>query len=309
MYFCEDESFGLFDDRKQHHIANGSFPKTTIPRLSRCFQETVLLLLPALFLLFFSPLLLRSIRKSVNSPLIFKSPTTLRICICVFLILNVLSQLAVHLFAVPPFAPSDSAKPFFRMFSLSFFALSLVFVLFLLIFYKRHGLVTSGVLFNFWLLLSVCGVSEFAWAIEQLFVQKSGANSAIVVLSILYYFAVLLELFLSCFADTPSNLIYTKKACPEGQVSFLNQITFWWFNGMARLGHRRPLEMDDLWDLLEEDQSEYLLEKFEKIRAKQLKAHGEKHAEENGTKVKLFPTDGAAEKELLQISSSLERHF
>ena len=38
---------------------------------------------------------------------------------------------------------------------------------------------------------------------------------------------------------------------------------------MAKLGNERDLRMDDLWELLERDKSNHLVEKFGKIRAKQ----------------------------------------
>jgi hypothetical protein len=41
----------------------------------------------------------------------------------------------------------------------------------LLIACRSRGLITSGVLFNFWLLLVVCGLPEFRWWIETVFVM------------------------------------------------------------------------------------------------------------------------------------------
>lgn len=73
---------------------------------------------------------------------------------------------------------------------------------------------------------------------------------------------VLLELLFSCFADTPKYKVIDKKTCPELYSSFLNQITFNWFHTMASVGHKRSLEIDDLWELNPRDRSKHLVDKF-----------------------------------------------
>uniref|UniRef100_A0A914IDL3 ABC-type glutathione-S-conjugate transporter n=1 Tax=Globodera rostochiensis TaxID=31243 RepID=A0A914IDL3_GLORO len=297
MYFCEGDSFDLFEKGGESEL----------PRVSQCFQETVLLLIPALFLLLFCPLLLCSFRRSVKSPLIFKPPTTLKIYICIFLVLNVIVRLGhaftVHLFFVQ-MVPSNPTRPLARFVCLSLSALSTILALFLLISCKKRGLVTSGVLFNYWLLLSVCGAPQFAWEIGQIFEKHTQKHYITMFLFISYYLAVLMELFLSSYADTQTDQSFDKKECPEGRVSFLNRITFWWFNGMARLGNKRPLEADDLWNLLKQDRSEYLLERFEKIRTKQLKRNNERYSQQKHAKVTLLPSDGMVETELLQMDGA-----
>jgi len=58
--------------------------------------------------------------------------------------------------------------------------------------------------------------------------------------------------------------IFKEKTCHEQFASFTSQITYWWFNGMASLGNQRPLEIEDLWHLMDKDRCEHLVHKFEK---------------------------------------------
>ncbi|PIO52341.1 ABC transporter, ATP-binding protein, partial [Teladorsagia circumcincta] len=79
---------------------------------------------------------------------------------------------------------------------------------------------------------------------------------------LVYYPLICLELLLSCFADTPSGTFIGKQICPELSTSFLNQITFQWFTGLAVKGYKRPLERDDLWALNERDRASHLIPQF-----------------------------------------------
>ena len=55
---------------------------------------------------------------------------------------------------------------------------------------------------------------------------------------------------------------FQEKACPELYSSFLSQITFSWFGTLTRLGNKKPLEKEDLWDLNDRDRSEVLIPQF-----------------------------------------------
>lgn len=70
------------------------------------------------------------------------------------------------------------------------------------------------------------------------------------------------------FASGPAiRKLLQKRKCPEDKVSFLSQITFSWFNQIAILGHNRPLQMEDLWELPNRDKSKHLVAKFDRVWA------------------------------------------
>ncbi|VDO72939.1 unnamed protein product [Haemonchus placei] len=131
----------------------------------------------------------------------------------------------------------------------------------LLIACRNRGVVTSGVLFIYWLLMVLCGLPEFRFLLERYF--QSGINDEFrFFMYLVYYPLICLELILSCFADTPSGAFIGKQICPELSTSFLNQITFQWFTGLAVKGYKRPLERDDLWSLNERDRASHLIPEF-----------------------------------------------
>lgn len=96
-----------------------------------------------------------------------------------------------------------------------------------------------------------------------------------------------------------------EKACPESSTSFLNQITFNYFNKMALLGHRRPLEMTDLWELEPHDGSDHLVPKFEHVWKKYVRKWRASHHETKGMPKptgSTLPLNGASETEALQMT-------
>uniref|UniRef100_A0A4W4G689 ABC-type glutathione-S-conjugate transporter n=1 Tax=Electrophorus electricus TaxID=8005 RepID=A0A4W4G689_ELEEL len=70
----------------------------------------------------------------------------------------------------------------------------------------------------------------------------------------------LAQLVLSCFADQrPATLRPACNPCPVEDASFLSKILFWWFSGLVTQGFRSPLKAEDLWSLREEDTSEKII--------------------------------------------------
>uniref|UniRef100_A0A8C8K681 ATP-binding cassette, sub-family C (CFTR/MRP), member 6a n=1 Tax=Oncorhynchus tshawytscha TaxID=74940 RepID=A0A8C8K681_ONCTS len=51
--------------------------------------------------------------------------------------------------------------------------------------------------------------------------------------------------------------------CPVKDASFLSKMLFWWFTGLVVKGYRTPLEAGDLWNLREEDTSDKIISDLE----------------------------------------------
>uniref|UniRef100_A0A8C9WBY2 ABC-type glutathione-S-conjugate transporter n=1 Tax=Scleropages formosus TaxID=113540 RepID=A0A8C9WBY2_SCLFO len=51
--------------------------------------------------------------------------------------------------------------------------------------------------------------------------------------------------------------------CPIQDASFLSKILFWWFSGLVVKGYRKPLQAEDLWSLREEDTSQKIISDLE----------------------------------------------
>ncbi|KAK6061915.1 ABC transporter transmembrane region, partial [Cooperia oncophora] len=122
----------------------------------------------------------------------------------------------------------------------------------------------------------LCGLPEFRFLLDRYFKNVIDDEFRFF-MYLIYYPLICLELILSCFADTPSGAFIGKQICPELSTSFLNQITFQWFTGLAVKGYKRPLERDDLWALNERDRASHLIPQFYQYFKRQFP---ETHAEQ-----------------------------
>uniref|UniRef100_A0A7N6BNZ9 ABC-type glutathione-S-conjugate transporter n=1 Tax=Anabas testudineus TaxID=64144 RepID=A0A7N6BNZ9_ANATE len=66
-------------------------------------------------------------------------------------------------------------------------------------------------------------------------------------------------------AKTTVNLVFNllQNPCPVKDASFLSKILFWWFTGLVVKGYRTPLAAEDLWTLREEDTSNKIISELQ----------------------------------------------
>ncbi|XP_026557029.1 canalicular multispecific organic anion transporter 1 isoform X1 [Pseudonaja textilis] len=74
----------------------------------------------------------------------------------------------------------------------------------------------------------------------------------------------LLLLFVSIISDVAPEMKEAAEKNPEITASFLSSITFHWYNRMMVKGYRKPLEIDDLWDLRDSEKTQQIFCTFEK---------------------------------------------
>ncbi|KRT79870.1 ABC transporter ATP-binding protein [Oryctes borbonicus] len=224
---------------------------TDDPDFTRCFERTVLVWVPCIYLWIFSSLevfyILNS--KKRNVPWNFLNISKLLFS-CVLIILSISdfsvsinrTTKEVEVFNV------DIYTPLIRILTFSL-AVSLVY------YNRRNGLVTSGLLFQFWLLCAIFGAPQFRTEIRE--AQIATPEPYYDYISyIIYYPIVLLMLFLNCFADKPPTISKYRNSdspCPELRSSFLSKLVYTWFDPLAWKGYRNPLETKDLWDMNPED--------------------------------------------------------
>ncbi|MED6241707.1 hypothetical protein ATANTOWER_024738, partial [Ataeniobius toweri] len=126
---------------------------------------------------------------------------------------------------------------------------------------RIRGCRSSVFLFLFWVLSVVCSLVPLRAKI-QLAIDEGIASDIVRYLAFFSYFSIqLAQLFLCCFADQPpqGKPILEKNPCPIEDASFLSKILFWWFTGLVVKGYRTPLEAEDLWTLREEDTSHKII--------------------------------------------------
>ncbi|KAI1700651.1 ABC transporter transmembrane region domain-containing protein [Ditylenchus destructor] len=309
QFFCEERSADqILSTSLLNNAQLGdnltSVAESAVPYVAECVQHSTLILIPCLFLLIFFPVVLYALNKSDNGPIEGCSPITFRIITCGIL------QCVVGFNAIRSFSeqtPDDSLSPHIHLFFQVLLCITLTLALVLMIACRNRGVISSGVLFNFWLLLAVCGLPEFHYKIAML-TRYGGQdpNSSMLeyLLSFIYYPLVVFVFVLSCFADIPKYRITDKRKCPEDKVSFLSQITFSWFNQIAILGHNRPLQMEDLWELPNRDKSKHLVAKFDRVWATHIaKYKSSSLASQTKPNKVTLPINGAQETQALYIST------
>ncbi|XP_039283752.1 multidrug resistance-associated protein 1 isoform X2 [Nilaparvata lugens] len=236
---------------------------TEDPDFTPCFEKTVLVWVPCLFLWIFSPLEVYYLTRSHTRDIPWNWLNISKIVLQTLLVLQCIVELgyALHtylskgsVFTVDIYTPAIKG-------------LSFAFCVFLTVYNRKRGLCTSGLIFLFYFLLAIGGVAQFRTEITR--TMNEGVAEAFYFYSyVVYYPVVLLVLFLNFFADDKpkfSEYPPSENPCPETFSSFPSRLTFSWFSKLAWLGYRKPLETGDLWHINFEDSSSGVVPKFEKF--------------------------------------------
>uniref|UniRef100_A0AC35TYJ0 Multidrug resistance-associated protein lethal(2)03659 n=1 Tax=Rhabditophanes sp. KR3021 TaxID=114890 RepID=A0AC35TYJ0_9BILA len=288
--FTQDAAFA--------NITTTTLPNLTVTEalqhFARCYQNNILVTIPPLFLVIFCPLLMYALQKSQNPKLECSFPICARTSIGIILIAVSAFQFFYNLYR-KGYLGEDIPTLWISSAALRYAGLCVAVLLTYAC--RNRGVVTSGVLFNFWLLLVICGIPEFIskytysiQTVPQYFKlindklaaqhyddqNKSAKDGVQSICFIVYFVLVCLQVVLSCFADTPKYNVKDDKACPEHYSSFLSQITFNWFSGMAYTGYKRSLTMEDLWRLNSCDESRTVVEEFNKNFNAEMKSFNDK---------------------------------
>jgi len=138
-------------------------------------------------------------------------------------------------------------------------------------FHKKRGHRTSGLLFVFWLLLSVCSIPQLRWEVinfhDDNFDPEINLPGFQFINFVTFFSLISLMVILSCFCDKlPRSSTYPKNEnpCPELRVSILNKTFFAWMEPVILKGFRRPLEESDVFSINPENSSAELVPVFDK---------------------------------------------
>lgn len=105
----------------------------------------------------------------------------------------------------------------------------------------------------------MCSLPELYSLIESLLYESSSfvGDGWHCFLSILWFFSVSTQLLLQCWADKRYDS-FERNSSVELNSSFLNRILMSWFSSLPVQGSKQTLTEKDLFDLNEENTSEYL---------------------------------------------------
>ncbi|XP_047399638.1 ATP-binding cassette sub-family C member 3 [Sciurus carolinensis] len=145
----------------------------------------------------------------------------------------------------------------------------------LLIQYERlQGVQSSGVLIIFWFLCVVCAIIPFRSKILSVLAEGKISDPFRFTTFYISFALLLSALIVSCFREKPpffSPENDDPNPSPEASAGFLSRLSFGWFTGMAILGYRRPLVDQDLWSLNKEDCSHMVVQRLLKEWKRQQK--------------------------------------
>ncbi|KZC08998.1 Multidrug resistance-associated protein 1 [Dufourea novaeangliae] len=233
---------------------------TEDPDIPECFQKTILIWVPCAFLWMFSAIevyyLMNSKKKDIPCTWLYISKQVLIVALIVLSIID-LGQ-TIHKNSYETVYAVDYCTPFVKI-------ISFILASTLVIYNRKRGMRTSGLLFLFWFLLVVCGIVQYR-SLLRMYINEGTATYSF--LSYMIYYPMVVILFLLNFlADAePKYSEYPKgeKPCPEQSSSFPAKIFFTWFEPMAWKGFRKPLETTDLWSMNTEDSATEIVPKFDK---------------------------------------------
>ncbi|XP_007248892.3 multidrug resistance-associated protein 1 [Astyanax mexicanus] len=233
---------------------------THTPELSDCFQHTVLVWAPCIYLWICSPFYCLHLYCHGRGRL----PLSL-LCSAKLLLGFFLASFGfVEFFYILLERNQEIHRHLVFLLSPIVRSLTVVLAVCIIQWERVRGCRSSVVLFLYWLLGVICSLVPLRAKI-QLAVEQGFSPDIVHYLAFFAYFALqLAQLFLSCFADqAPPGKVALKNACPVQDASFLSKLLFWWFRGLVVKGYRTPLQAEDLWSLREEDTSDKIISDLE----------------------------------------------
>lgn len=235
---------------------------TESPKLSPCFQSTVLVWTPCLFLWVFAPLETYYILHSTTRNIPWNWLNVSKLVLTVLLVVLGAADLGHSIEQSASGEDVSSADFYSPLIKIATFSLSGV-----LVTYNRvRGLRTSGLLFLFWCFLALCGAVQFHYELTDTNTEQEDRVFPFVTY-MMYYPLVLGMLILNCYADASprfSEYPPVERPCPEQRASFLSKLFFSWFDTLAWKGFRKPLEAKDLWNMNPEDTAREVIPVFDK---------------------------------------------
>ncbi|MGH0139362.1 UNVERIFIED_CONTAM: hypothetical protein FKN15_009702 [Acipenser sinensis] len=247
---------------------NASFLEWSDPDLPVCLEQTVLVWIPLGFLWLTAPWHLSGLfKKKASSTHISRLYCTKQLLVAL-LFLTSIAGLAVTLaedYGNYRDPSPEKQNPGVLYTNPALYCASWLLMLLSQESVRRRGETgESGALFLFWTLSVLCGVFPFQTLLREALRQDSVSDLPRFTLFYISYGLQVLTLIMSSFADVSQETREKAKKNPETSASFLSRITFNWFNSMVLNGYKRPLEVEDLWDLNESDKTQAIFSEFEK---------------------------------------------
>ncbi|XP_040914476.1 multidrug resistance-associated protein 1-like [Toxotes jaculatrix] len=238
---------------------------TPRPDLTQCFQHTVLVWSPCVYLWTCSPFYLLYLQLRHHRGVIPLS----KLCCCKTLLgLTLASFGLLEMFYFVVKKNEEIQKHLLILLGPLVRSLTLVLAVVIMQVERMKGTRSSVLLFFFWILMVLCSVVPLKVGMEQIIDQGFSSDPAPFMASFICFSLQFFELVLSCFSDRrplSDRRVYTQNRCPEEDASFLSKFFFFWFSSLVVRGYRRPLQAADLWALRDQDSSIRIMTDLEKF--------------------------------------------
>ncbi|KAL6109911.1 abcc6 [Pungitius sinensis] len=256
---------------------------TSKPDLTQCFQHTVLVWSPCVYLWISSPFYLLYLWLRPSRGVL---PLSNLCCSKTLLGLSLASFGLVEMFFLLVTKNEEIQKHSLIMIGPLVRSLTLVLAVVILHVERMKGCRSSFLLFLFWTLLVLCSLVPLKVDIEQIINRGFSSDSSRLLVFFICFSLQLIQLVLSCFCDLRplfAKQSYVQNRCPEEDASFLSNFFFFWFSGLVVQGYRRPLQAADLWPLRDQDSSIQIMTDLESFWAQ-----NGKHLQEEPDSVELL---------------------
>ncbi|KFO86646.1 Multidrug resistance-associated protein 1, partial [Buceros rhinoceros silvestris] len=241
---------------------------TENPDFTQCFQNTVLVWIPCIYLWVCFPVYFLYLRCHdrgyIQMSNLNKAKTALGLIlwiVCWADLFYSFWERSKNIFRAPFFLVSPTVL-----------GVTMLLATFLIQYERIKGVQSSGVMTIFWLISLSCATVVFRSKIIHALNPGAEVDAFRYVTFCIYFVLLLVQLILCCFPERAplfSETVNDPNPCPEFGASFLSRITFWWITGLMVQGYRRPLEAKDLWSLNKEDKSEEVVPRLARNWAKE----------------------------------------
>ncbi|NWQ61769.1 MRP1 protein, partial [Neopipo cinnamomea] len=231
---------------------------TEDPDFTPCFQNTVLVWIPCVYLWVCFPVyflyLRRHDRGYIQMSNLNKAKTALGLIlwiVCWADLFYSFWERSQNIFRAPFFLVSPTVL-----------GMTMLIATFLIQYERIKGVQSSGVMTIFWFISLLCATVILISKIKHALNMGAEVDAFRYVTFCIYFVLLFAQLILCCFPEQPplfSETVNDPNPCPEFSASFLSRITFWWITGLMIQGYRSPLEAKDLWSLNKDDKSEEIV--------------------------------------------------
>ncbi|XP_077205501.1 ATP-binding cassette sub-family C member 2 isoform X2 [Paroedura picta] len=240
-------------------LLNSSFLDRGDADLPICFEQTVLTWVPLGFIWIFGPWQLLPLCISKTKKLSFTRIYVAKQTLTILLLLLALAELVITIVQ----AGKQQSTPAVRYTNPALHSITWLLVLMIHCTCRFAARRDSWTLFFFLILSLLCDVFQLQTLIRQA-IQGLISDIPRFCLFTVSYGAQLFLLIISAVSDTAPEMKEAAKKNPEITASFLSLITFNWYNRILLKGYKKPLEMDDLWELKDADKTSRVSGMFEK---------------------------------------------